>query len=270
MTPPALDDLLAALGEAGARMSALGASEGAAGNVSVYVAGPLDVPARFPDTAPLTLPVAAPALAGGWVLVSGSGRRLRDLAADPVPHLGAIRIAPDGRTGTLFTAPARRFTRVTSEFNSHLAVHADQVARSGAGFHALIHAQPPYLVYLTHIPAYRDAATLNARLLRWQSETILEFPEGLGLLPFLPPSSPELMAANVAAMRDHRLVVWAQHGVMAGSAHSPGKAADLIEYAEAAARYEYLDLLAGGRADGLTPAQLRAAAAAYGVHTDLV
>jgi rhamnulose-1-phosphate aldolase len=51
------------------------------------------------------------------------------------------------------TAYPLTFAGVTSEFNSHLAVHDDQVARSGSNCQALIHAQPPHLVYLSHIPA---------------------------------------------------------------------------------------------------------------------
>jgi len=38
----------------------------------------------------------------------------------------------------------------TIEFNSHLAVHQDQVRLSGTNFHAVIHAQPPHLTYLSH------------------------------------------------------------------------------------------------------------------------
>lgn len=67
----------------------------------------------------------------------------------------------------------RRFERVTSEFNSHLAVHYDQVMASETNFYAVIHAQPPYLTSLSHAPRYQDEATLNHRLLRWQPETIV-------------------------------------------------------------------------------------------------
>jgi hypothetical protein len=49
----------------------------------------------------------------------------------------------------------------------------------GLGCCALIHAQPPYLVYLSHIPAYREERVLNRLLLRWQPETLAQLPEGL-------------------------------------------------------------------------------------------
>jgi rhamnulose-1-phosphate aldolase len=144
------------------------------------------------------------------------------------------------------------------------------VARSGTNFHALIHAQPPHLVYLSHVPVYQDQAALNARLLRWEPETIIQLPEGIGVLPFILPGSPAMMEANVARLREHRVVLWGKHGVMARSDHSATKAADLIEYTETAAHYEYMDLVAGGRGTGLTRDELRAVVDAFQVPTTLV
>ena len=47
-------------------------------------------------------------------------------------------------------------------------------------------------------------------------------------------------------------------------------AADLIEYLETAARYEYIDLVNGSRAEGLTREELRALVEAFHVQTTLV
>jgi rhamnulose-1-phosphate aldolase len=77
------------------------------------------------------------------------------------------------------------------------------------------------------------------------------------------------MAANVESLRRHRIVVWSKHGVMARSDLSVTRAVDRIEYAEAGARYEYMDLVAGGRAEGLTTEQSRRIVEAFGVDTDL-
>lgn len=264
---PELDELLASIGEAGRRVSDIDASEGAAGNISLCIGWPCEVRRRFPVASTLALPLAAPALAGRLVIVTGSGRRLRDIHADPAANLAAVSIGADGSTAILHTSPRRLFSAVTSEFNSHLAVHNDQVALSGTNFHALIHAQPPHLTYLSHVPAYRDAAHLNRQLLRWEPETIVNLPEGIGVLPFAVPGSPALMDANLAGLRAHRVVLWSKHGVMARSDISVTRAADRIEYAETAARYEYMDLMAGGRAEGLTGDELRAVVDAFGVKT---
>jgi rhamnulose-1-phosphate aldolase len=267
---PDLDEVLVSIGEAGMRLSSIEASEGAAGNISVYIGWPIEVRRLFPLSEKMELPLSAPALAGKVVLVTGSGRRLRDLQRDPAANLAAVLVGQDGVTGTLYTSPRRLFERVTSEFNSHLAVHDDEVARSETNFHALIHAQPPHLVYLSHIPEYRDTATMNKRLMRWEPETIVQLPKGIGVLPYILPGSPAMMAANVAGLRDHNVTLWSKHGVMARSDISVTRAADRIEYIETAAHYEYLDLVAGGKGEGLSDDDLREVVRAFNVNTPLV
>src|SRR5439155_11549673 len=120
---PDLDEILVSIGEAGRRLSEIEASEGAAGNISVYIGWSVEVRRLFPLGEKLELPLPAPALAGKVVLVTGSGRRLRDIQRDPAASLGAAVIGEDGLTGTLYTSPRRLFERVTSEVNSHLALH---------------------------------------------------------------------------------------------------------------------------------------------------
>jgi rhamnulose-1-phosphate aldolase len=264
---PSVDEILASIGEGGRRVATMDAGEGAAGNISVCVGWPLEIRRQFPIVEPIELPVPAPHLAGHVVIASGSGRRLRDIATNPVANLGAVSIAPDGLSATLRTAPTRLFERLTSEWNSHLAVHDDTVARTGTNFHAVVHAQPPHITYLSHLPAYRDEAHFNRRVLRWEPETIVQLPAGVGVLPFMIPGSETLMAANVASLRSHRIVVWSKHGVMARSDVSVTRAVDRIEYAEAGARYEYMDLVAGGRAEGLTDGETKAIVDAFGVDT---
>jgi len=267
---PGLGELLESIGAGGTRLATIDAAEGAAGNVSVCLGWPIEVRRRFPNAEPIELPVPAPHLAGHTVIVTGSGRRLRDLAANPVANLGVVVIAADGVEATLWTSPSRLFERLTSEWNSHLAVHDDTVARTGTNFHAVVHAQPPHLTYLSHVPAYRDEAYFNSRVMRWEPETIVQLPAGIGVLPFMLPGSMTLGEANVESLRGHRITVWSKHGVMARSDVSVTRAVDRIEYAEAGARYEYMDLVAGGRGEGITVEETRSIVEAFGVETTLV
>jgi rhamnulose-1-phosphate aldolase len=262
---PELAELMTLIGAAGHRLSEIEATEGAAGNISIYLGWPAEPRRIFPAVETISLLEPCPELAGDAFLVSGSGRRLREIIQDPAANLGFVIVDEGGQTGRLYTSPRRLFLRLTSEFNSHLAVHRDQVRLTGTNFHAIIHAQPPHITYLSHIAAYRDERYLNEHLLRWQPETIVNLPEGLGIVPFLLPGSPELMAATVASLRVHRVVVWSKHGLMARSDQSVKRAADRIEYAEAAARYEYMNLVNGERAEGLSRDDLRAICAAFNV-----
>ena len=55
---PELDEMLAMIGEAGQRLSQIDASEGAAGNISVYLGWPVDPRRLFPNSEAIALPVA--------------------------------------------------------------------------------------------------------------------------------------------------------------------------------------------------------------------
>jgi rhamnulose-1-phosphate aldolase len=266
---PDVEALMVLMGQAGRRLAEVDASEGAAGNISVYMTWQLAPETVFPNAENIKLPWKAPALAGGSLLVTGSGRRLREIADDPTANLGYVTMDEGGETGKLYTAPTRLFANLTSEFNSHLAVHQDQVARTGTNFHALIHAQPLHLTYLSHIPRYQDTSYLNRHILRWQPESIVQLPEGVGYIPFLIPGSPELMAANIETLRRHRIALWGKHGVMARSDQSVKRACDRIEYAETGAKYEYLNLTNHGLADGLSVEEIRALCAAFDIRQDI-
>ena len=234
---PELDELMQMVGAAGERVCAIEASEGAAGNISVYMGWPIEPRRTFPIVQTIKLPQATPELARSSFVVTGSGRRLREICDDPAANLAFLTVDPGGETAQLFTSPRRLFQNLTSEFNSHLAVHYDEVLRTHTVFHTIVHAQPLHLTYLSHISQYQSETYLNQHILRWQPEMIINLPEGVGYVPFHVPGSPELMAATLEGLRQHRIVLWAKHGVMARSDFSAKRAVDRIEYAEAGARY---------------------------------
>lgn len=266
---PELSAVLEMMGEAGRHLAEIEASEGAAGNISVCLRWQVEPRNFFPTVSEIELPQPVPELQGATFLVSGSGRRLREILSDPTASIACIVVNEDGKMGKLYTAPHRRFEQVTSEFNSHLAVHYDQIRATGTNFHAVIHAQPLHLTYLSHIPRYQDEKYLNTRLLRWQPETIINLPEGIGFLPFHIPGSQELMAGNIEALRSHRIVIWAKHGVMARSDVSVKRAADRVEYAETAAKYEYLNLCAGEMGEGLSTEEIRTICKTFNVQQSI-
>lgn len=263
MAPATLDDILAAIGETGRRLSEIGASEGAAGNISVLLWNQ-ERPTEFSESVEMTLPVPAPSLAGAVVLVTGSGRRLREVHLDPFANLAYVEIHDDGRTGTVWTSPRRLFERPTSEFNTHLAVHERYAPTVRPEIHTVVHAQPLHLTYLSHITRYTDERFLNRSILRWQPELIVQVPDGVGYIPFLMPGSPRLMEATLKKMEAHQIVIWAKHGVMSRSVTSIKRAGDIIEYCETGAHYEFMNLTNHGLADGLSDAEVREIATTFG------
>jgi rhamnulose-1-phosphate aldolase len=245
------DLILAQLADVGQRMTALNAAEGAAGNVSVWVRALANVPDLFVKQTSIELPEPVRALVGGWLMVSGSGRRLRDIAHDPAGTLCVLHIESH-TTALLYATPGMRST---SELNSHVLIHNAYVAEHSADQHAVLHTQPPYLTYLSHVLP-PDTTSFSRRLLRWQPETIMIFPHGIGVLPFEVPGSHTQAVATAEAMRFRSAIVWARHGVVARDPDIR-HAADLIEYAEAAAHYEYLNMQAGAPSGGLNDHELR-------------
>ena len=59
--------------------------------------------------------------------------------------------------------------------------------------------------------------------------------------------------------------MWAKHGVMARSDQSVKRASDRIEYAETAAKYEYMNLVNGEMAEGLSSEEVLSICSAFDV-----
>jgi rhamnulose-1-phosphate aldolase len=260
-----LGHLLKQMGEVGKRLSEIDAAEGAAGNLSICVRQPLPLTEFFTEITMIDLPVPAPDLAGANLIVTGSGRRLREIADAPMANLACIVVLDGGIQGMMFTSLDSDFKRVTSEFNTHLAIHHDQMRTRALQIHAVLHAQPKYTTFLSHIPVYQEGKYLSSHLLRWQPEMIMNLPDGIGVLPFLLPGSQQLMNETMLSMRDHQVVVWSQHGIVARADDSLDHALDLVEYIETAAHYEGLNLYTGEKSTGIPPKQLRAIAEIWNV-----
>lgn len=265
-----VEQILQAMGQAGRRLDHMAAVEAGAGNISFSTSEKLDVEAVFPDACPgVALPWKVPALAGRTVFVTGSGCRLREVADAPCANVSAFVIDEGGETGTWFTHPTKVFIKPTSEFNSHLAVHNDQTARRGVQQQTVIHAQPPYLVQLSHQADINNTEAFNRRILRWEPETIVQVPAGIRVLEFMVPGSQELMENTVAALRDHIIALWSKHGVMVRSDLDPLSAVDKIEYLETGALYEVRNQKLGNVSSGLSDEELRRVISAFGVETGL-
>lgn len=259
-----LKEILWEMGDVGQRMSQINATEGAAGNFSVFVQELSDIDSRWCDRGEISLPFHAPALSGGWVIVTGSGCRERDIAQNPERIICLLHIHKSGETAILYAVDV--LVKPTSELNSHLGVHNDQVARRSLNHHAIVHAQPVHLTYLSHIDRYADTVAFNRRFLRWQPETLVEFPSGIGVLPFYVPNSVEQAQNTIEGLQNHRAVIWRKHGIVTRDDHSIRKAGDLVEYAEAAAQYECLNLQVGEPTVGLSDEELQQISLSFGIN----
>jgi len=245
--PETVAEVIESIGAAGQRLNDINAVEAGAGNISACFNWPVDLDDFFNTSRDIDLPYDCPAWPGTpcWSPAPAAGYA-------SCPATRATTWARSRCTRVAGPAPCTTARRATSTVRRRSSTPTSPCTRTrcanrGIPFHAVIHAQPPHLTLLSHIADYQSTAKLNAAILRWEPETIVQLREGVGYCLHVP-GSDELMAANVANLRKHQIVLWAKHGVMARSDTSPLKACDRIEYAETGALYEYLNLSSGGRA----------------------
>ena len=153
-----------------------------------------------------------PRLEGCWFYCKGTGKRMRDLARRPMENGSIIRILPDcARYEIVADAPVAP----TSELPSHLAVH-DYLLAKGSPYRASLHTHPIELVALTHCKKWMEKDAATRMLWSMIPETKAFCPRGLGMVPYMLPSSVELADATIRAIdEDYDVVMWEKHGVFA-------------------------------------------------------
>lgn len=202
-----------------------------------------------------------PHLKGCWFYCKGTGRRMRDLARDPMGNGSVIRILPDCAH---YEIVADYPVMPTSELPSHLAVH-DYLLAKGSPYRASLHTHPIELVALTHRREWlrKDAAT---RML-WSMipETKAFCPRGLGMVPYMLPSSIELAEATIRAIdEDYDVVMWEKHGVFAVDVDVMD-AFDQVDVLNKAAQIYIAAKNMGFEPEGMSEAQMKELSDVFGL-----
>ena len=105
----------------------------------------------------------------------------------------------------------------------------------------LYHAHPVSVVALTNVLPL-DARTFTRTLWKMLLESMVAFPGGIGVVPWMVPGGPEIADATAEAMRVYDACVWAHHGLLCagsdfdttfGLAHTIDKAASIYAQARA-------------------------------------
>ena len=200
-----------------------------------------------------------PHLAGCWFYCKGTGKRMRDLAREPMGNGSIIRITEDCAH---YQIVADEPVAPTSELPSHLAVH-DYLLAKGSPYRASLHTHPIELVALTHSKKWlrKDAAT---RML-WSMipETKAFCPRGLGMVPYMLPSSVELAEETIRVIdQDYDVVMWEKHGVFAVDVDIMD-AFDQVDVLNKAAQIYIAAKNMGFEPDGMTDAQLKEMTTAF-------
>ncbi|MDY4521315.1 MAG: rhamnulose-1-phosphate aldolase [Bacteroidales bacterium] len=183
------------------------------GNITVNVTDLVDDEMRkMPAISePKSIGVTLPALKGCYFYCKGTGKRMRDLARDPMANGSIVRILDDCAQYEII---ADQPVTPTSELPSHLTVHAHLIEK-GSAYKATVHTHPIELVAMSHNPKFLGKDVLTNILWSMIPETKAFCPLGLGIIPYELPGSNTLANSTLAQLDDYDVVLWEKHGVFA-------------------------------------------------------
>ena len=202
-----------------------------------------------------------PRLKGCWFYCKGTGKRMRDLARDPMGNGSIIRILDDCEH---YEIVADQPVAPTSELPSHLAVH-DYLLAKGSPYRASLHTHPIELVALTHCKKWMEKDAATRMLWSMIPETKAFCPRGLGMVPYMLPSSVELAEATIRAIDDdYDVVMWEKHGVFAVDTDIMS-AFDQVDVLNKSALIYIAARNMGFEPDGMTDAQMKELSDVFGL-----
>jgi rhamnulose-1-phosphate aldolase len=259
------NSLLLELTEVAGNLWQRGWAEANGGNLSVALdhSTLFDVNSDQAKTTPL--PESFPELAGLHFLITGTGKRFRDLARDPARCCCVLKIDENGNNyRVVWGSTADLNFRPTSELASHLSLHRE-IARIGSGENCVLHTHPDNLIALSHFEEFADEAKLNNTLWSIMPEVKVLLPQGIAFVPYQLPGSTELGRATAQALNGNkRVMLWEKHGCLAVT-DSLNSAFDLIETAEKAAGIILKCLSCGRTPQGLSGEQLKGIIKKFGL-----
>ena len=180
----------------------------------------------------------ASALIGRIFIVTGTGKYFKNVEYDPETNLGIIRIAKDGTTAEPLWG-YKDGGRFTSELPAHLMSHISRLAIDPA-HRVVMHSHPTYTIAMNTVCPI-DEKEFTHRLWQSNTESIVVFPDGVGILPCMVCGTNEIGEATAEKMKEFRLVVWTNHGIY-GTGRDMDEAFGLIETVEKTAQIYMLSL----------------------------
>ncbi len=210
---PALEREIMKIAEVAGYLWQNGWAERNGGNITVNITEYADDEMRLmpaiSDVRPIG--ITLPELKGCYFYCKGTGKRMRDLARQPMDNGSIIRILDDCASYVII---ADNPVAPTSELPSHLIVHARQIA-TGSGYKATVHTHPIELVAMSHNRAFLGKDVLTRILWSMIPETKAFCPLGLGIVPYQLPGSNDLAMATLKELEEYDVVMWEKHGVFA-------------------------------------------------------
>ena len=171
---------------------------------------------------------ADPIVRNKYFLVTGTGKYFKNVLKDPETNLGLVKISSDGKTAHLIWG-YKDGGRFTSEFPAHLMSHASRL-KVDPNNRVIMHTHPTYTICMgACLPA--DEVIFTKKLWKSNTEAVVVFPEGIGVLPTMICGTNEIGEATANKMKEYRIVSWTNHGIY-GAGKDIDEAFGLIETVE--------------------------------------
>lgn len=167
-------------------------------------------------------------LKGKYFIVTGTGKYFKNVEGDPETNLGIIRIGADGETAELLWG-YKDGGRFTSELPAHLMSHIARLEKDPEN-RVVMHSHPTYTIAMNTVCPV-DENDFTHKLWQTNTEAIVVFPDGVGVLPWMVCGTNEIGVATAEKMKEYRLVVWANHGIY-GAGRDLDETFGLIETVE--------------------------------------
>jgi len=215
------------------------------GNISLRI-NAVDIN-KFDDTKKVlrNIPIQfdASELSGKYFLVTGTGRYFKNVISYPERDMGLVRITDEGNSVDLMWG-FNDGGEPTSEFPAHLMSHIERLKKYPEQ-RVIIHCHPTNLIAMSFtVPL--SSKDFSQILWKMHPESVVVFPEGIGVIPYMCPGTNEIGEKTADAMKNYRVILWPHHGVFAA-----GKSLDetygLIETVEKSALIYTTIQLQGGK-----------------------
>lgn len=173
-----------------------------------------------------------------YFLVTGTGKYFKNVIKDPEENLGLVKISEDGKTAHLLWG-FKSGGKFTSEFPAHLMSHAARL-KVNPNNRVIMHTHPTYTICMgACLPT--DEIEFTRKLWKSNTEAVVVFPEGIGVLPCMVCGTNEIGMATAEKMNEYRLVSWTNHGIY-GAGNDIDEVFGLIETVEKTAQIYMISL----------------------------
>lgn len=170
-------------------------------------------------------------LVGKYFIITGTGTYFRNMIKAPAENLGIFKVLDKHTLGLLWGYTTGG--RPTSETPTHLQCHIERL-KVDPNHRLVIHCHTTNIICMTHVCPL-DSGFFTEKLWKMQTESIVVFPEGIAVLPWILCGGTLIGEETAKLMKEYRSVIWAQHGIFC-----TGKTLDevfgLIETIEKAAK----------------------------------